>query len=188
MWFSQYSGALLTDSKEYNKLVYDDDYRTSGRDLLIDFVKDEMLQDSTAFGTLNGSSGHYDRINSKSSGIIQLRTTRTIAPETDTEDLSFENVAEIIQFSNEAGRKAEREVSGDAAIWSCQFPPPGDTTEVGSGYDTGATEKVLLSPPTGKKIEKIESVDNLKEAENFANGNSQFFKVFQSLLRKSYER
>ena len=73
----------------------------------------------SAKGTFNGKEfidGKYIKSNTQSSTRINLTTTRTISPE-DSEDLSFENIAEIIQFSNEAGRRDEYAIVGNAAIW-----------------------------------------------------------------------
>lgn len=80
------------------------------------------------YGTQNGESAirednkikGYEKKNGDTSAKIKITATRTISPEStadERDDLTFENLAEILQFSNEAGRRDEFATVGDAQVW-----------------------------------------------------------------------
>ena len=80
------------------------------------------------YGTQNGESEiyeddkvkGYEKKNGDTSAKIKITATRTISPEStadERDDLTFENLAEILQFSNEAGRRDEFATVGDAQVW-----------------------------------------------------------------------
>lgn len=101
------------------------------------------------YGTQNGESAirednkikGYEKKNGDTSAKIRITATRTISPEStadERDDLTFENLAEILQFSNEAGRRDEFATVGDAQVWegawqaSTGMTPQGGDPEVGS--------------------------------------------------------
>lgn len=101
------------------------------------------------YGTQNGESAirednkikGYEKKNGDTSAKIKITATRTISPEStadERDDLTFENLAEILQFSNEAGRRDEFATVGDAQVWegawqaSTGMTPQGRDPEVGS--------------------------------------------------------
>ena len=101
------------------------------------------------YGTQNGESKiyeddkikGYEKKNGDTSAKIRITATRTISPEStadERDDLTFENLAEILQFSNEAGRRDEFATVGDAQVWegawqaSTGMTPQGGDPEVGS--------------------------------------------------------
>lgn len=101
------------------------------------------------YGTQNGESAirednkikGYEKKNGDTSAKIKITATRTISPEStadERDDLTFENLAEILQFSNEAGRRDEFATVGDAQVWegawqaSTGMTPQGGDPEVGS--------------------------------------------------------
>lgn len=104
------------------------------------------------YGTQNGESKiyeddkikGYEKKNGDTSAKIRITATRTISPEStadERDDLTFENLAEILQFSNEAGRRDEFATVGDAQVWegawqaSTGMTPQGGDPESGSFGD-----------------------------------------------------
>ena len=139
----------------------------------------------------------YEKKNGDTSAKIKITATRTISPEStaeEREDLTFENLAEILQFSNEAGRRDEFATVGDAQVWegawkaSTGYTPQGgipkDSTDGGEDggntetnesvtntktkerYDTDTTEMVLLSPPTGLSQRELVELGTVKTQNN----------------------
>ena len=104
--------------------------------------------------------GNGDKVDYK--GCITLTTTRYVSPETDTEDLQFNNLAEIIQFSNTVGRRDvdakvgnANPINGEyvAAKGGTTINENGETVTIKSEHDSSATEVITLSPPTGVSFE-----------------------------------
>lgn len=132
----------------------------------------------------------YEKKNGDTSAKIKITATRTISPEStaeEREDLTFENLAEILQFSNEAGRRDEFATVGDAQVWEGAWKastgytpqggePTGDTdggtdnnetkTKTKERYDTDTTEMVLLSPPTGLSQRELVELGTVKTQNN----------------------
>lgn len=69
---------------------------------------------------------------------VELLLTKTISAQDEADDLSFDNMAEIIQFTNDVGRKANIPGNTD--------PSTRDSSE----GDTDETETVIITPPTGE--------------------------------------
>ena len=152
------------------------------------------------YGTQNGlqpNGNKYNKINGETSAKIKITATRTISPEStaeEREDLTFENLAEILQFSNEAGRRDEFATVGDAQVWegawkaSTGYTPQGGIpedsidggedggntetnesvtkTKTKERYDTDTTEMVLLSPPTGLSQRELVELGTVKTQNN----------------------
>lgn len=202
----------LEDVINFANVYYDDEvlendekakqaneYRIA-KDKLIEEVKkaiEDQIKDYV-YGTQNGSEPNYDKdnkeynkINGDTSAKIKITATRTISPEStaeEREDLTFENLAEILQFSNEAGRRDEFATVGDAQVWegawkaSTGYTPQGGTTGDTDGstdnndeetktktkerYDTDTTEMVLLSPPTGLSQRELVELGTVKTQNN----------------------
>ena len=97
----------------------------------------------------------------QSKGYIFLPTSKVIAAETDTDDLQYENIAEIIQFTTVTGRRTNFETTiGNANVHSIDKTPGGPN--IGSEEfetasfepDTAATETITLTPPTGLMLSR----------------------------------
>ena len=97
----------------------------------------------------------------QSKGYIYLPTSKVIAAETDTDDLQYENIAEIIQFTTVTGRRTNFETTiGNANVHSIDKTPGGPN--IGSEEfetasfepDTAATETITLTPPTGLMLSR----------------------------------
>lgn len=177
------------------------EYRIA-KDKLIEEVKkaiEDQIKDYV-YGTQNGlqpNGNKYNKINGETSAKIKITATRTISPEStaeEREDLTFENLAEILQFSNEAGRRDEFATVGDAQVWegawkaSTGYTPQGGIpedsidggedggntetnesvtkTKTKERYDTDTTEMVLLSPPTGLSQRELVELGTVKTQNN----------------------
>ena len=97
----------------------------------------------------------------QSKGYIFLPTSKVIAAETDTDDLQYENIAEIIQFTTVTGRRTNFETTiGNANVHSIDKTSSGPN--IGSEEfetasfepDTAATETITLTPPTGLMLSR----------------------------------
>lgn len=80
------------------------------------------------------------------SGEISMTAEKIIASETDTDNLSFENIAEIIQYTCTSGRRTNFVTTiGNVNVKA----ETGEYLESLKEKDTSATEVITLSPPTG---------------------------------------
>lgn len=100
----------------------------------------------------------------QSTGYIYLPTSKVIAAETDTDNLQYENIAEIIQFTTLTGRRTNFETTiGNANIHATTPSNPSkgsiefDTAALEP--DTAATETITLTPPTGLMLSRRKIVN-----------------------------
>ena len=68
---------------------------------------------------------------------IELQLSKTISTDDESEDLSYDNIAEILQYTNLVGRRAD-------------LPGNQDPTEAPTEADSDYTETVIITPPTGE--------------------------------------
>ena len=85
----------------------------------------------------------YDEEGSVYMTKMKLVTSRTIASESDADDMSFDNLAEVLRFENEVGRRDILAIPGNAD------PSVGPYATSLTERDQSATEVVTLTPPTG---------------------------------------
>lgn len=185
--------------EEYDQQIYEI-ARGKILELAQNTIEDKLSK--YVYGTQNGSrflenDNKYEKINGETSAKIKITATRTISPEStaeEREDLTFENLAEILQFSNEAGRRDEFATVGDAQVWegawkaSTGYTPQGGIpedsidggedggntetnesvtkTKTKERYDTDTTEMVLLSPPTGLSQRELVELGTVKTQNN----------------------
>lgn len=77
-------------------------------------------------------------------GYIELPVSKVISSETDTSDMQYENLAEIIQYTTLTGRRTNFTTTiGNADISEGEFD------EASLESDTAATETITFAPPTG---------------------------------------
>lgn len=69
---------------------------------------------------------------------VKLTLSKLISPENESDDLTYDNIAEIAQFSNTAGRRDYEAIPGNQV-------PTANPQE----HDTDWTETVVILPPTG---------------------------------------
>ncbi len=79
-----------------------------------------------------------------SRGTIFLEVSKVIASETESDDMQFENFAEVIQFTTQTGRRTNYATTIGNANASI-----GEFEEAKKEPDTSATEVITLIPPTG---------------------------------------
>lgn len=96
-------------------------------------------------------------------GKITITASRFLSPETDTDDVDFNNLAEIIQFSNTVGRRDIDAKVGNANPMNGEYIAAqggslegenGEIVTIEAEHDAGATEIITLSAPTGLSEEK----------------------------------
>ena len=80
---------------------------------------------------------------------MKLLVTRTIAAESDADDMTFDNIAEIVKFENEVGRRNVYAIPGNAD------PNKGEFEASLEEMDQSATEVVTLTPPTGANLMNV---------------------------------
>lgn len=86
-------------------------------------------------------------ISEENASQITLRVTRTIAAAKDTDDLTFDNLAEIVKFENTVGRRDVASVTGNAN------PHLGEFETALYEADSSATELITFTPPTGLEVD-----------------------------------
>lgn len=77
---------------------------------------------------------------------IALTITKTIAASDDADNLTYDNIAEIVKYENTAGRRDESTTPGNANPAKDQF------IESLQERDQSATELVTFTPPTGLNV------------------------------------
>lgn len=95
-----------------------------------------------------------DQVTNKNSmGIVYLPVSKVVSAEADTEDMTYENIAEIIQFTTLTGRRTNFATTIGNADVKTTKPDSGIGSEefITASYesDTAATETITLTPPTG---------------------------------------
>lgn len=79
---------------------------------------------------------------------IVLRITRTVAAAKDTDDLTFDNLAEIVKFEDTVGRRDIAATPGNAD------PHFGEFETAIYETDESATELITFTPPTGLNVDR----------------------------------
>lgn len=78
---------------------------------------------------------------------ITLSISRVVAAAKDTDDLTFDNLAEIVKFENTVGRRDVAAVPGNAN------PHLGEFETAIYETDSSATELITFTPPTGLEVQ-----------------------------------
>lgn len=78
---------------------------------------------------------------------IVLTVTKVVSAQDDADNLTFDNLAEIVKFENTVGRRDTSVTVGNAN------PKFGEWEEALRERDTSATELVTFTPPTGIEVE-----------------------------------
>lgn len=79
---------------------------------------------------------------------IDLTVTKTVSATDDADNLSYDNIAEIVKYENISGRRDEATIPGNANPEVEQFE------ESLAERDQSATELVTFTPPTGLEVDK----------------------------------
>lgn len=80
---------------------------------------------------------------------ITLTTTKYFGAETNSKDMTFDNVAEIVKFEGTVGRRDIETTPGNTV------PSVGEFKASLEERDTSATELITLTPPTGADVTKV---------------------------------
>lgn len=174
-WRNTTVNELLGDGYDANRLIgksiaaeqtiYDKsgiEYMTSQRNNLILSIDNYELTDTA----LNNSGFEkvlqpldvnradeegYDEFKSQ----IDLTITKTVAADGDSDNLAFDNIAEIVKFENTAGRRDEASIPGNANTNPDLKPEDEKTVFAEALVERGqsATELVTFTPPTGLEVQ-----------------------------------
>lgn len=126
-----------------------------------DRIKDpEEYSSTTSDPTINVKLSRF--LKPDEEGTVTLKAHKVISAETMTEDMSYENIAEVIQFTTSTGRRTNYATTiGNADLSPLTEEekkdpdkkiPPGGSPEYHESTkepDTSAVEEVTLQPPTG---------------------------------------
>ena len=88
---------------------------------------------------------------------INITVTKVVSAEDDADNLTFDNVAEIVKFENSVGRRDVTAVPGNSNPKGAKNED-GSKGEFASGLkerDSSATELVTFTPPTGIESQSI---------------------------------
>ncbi len=91
-------------------------------------------------------------VESDTKGFIYLPTSKVISAETGTDNLQYENLAEIVQFTTLTGRRTNFATTIGNADIHATAPSNKGSSEFNTAAlepDTAATETITLTPPTG---------------------------------------
>ena len=156
----------LTDNRERR---YDSEQNGSRLALVVDDSKDSMVT-GRADTTLNKSITKFllPEVNNQnsSSAYINIYTSKTLSSSSDTNDMSYDNIAEIVEYRTETGRvstlaskaalslngkdRSRHITVGNANLAIIDDMTPGDGLSNTNEPDTAMTETVSLIPPTGR--------------------------------------
>ncbi|MCX4302956.1 MAG: hypothetical protein OSJ66_02960 [Clostridia bacterium] len=153
------NGKPVTDNTttEDYKLVdadgraYDTAERSNLALSLDDRVRDDLPADQDTTVNKKFSRFLFPRYadSNESIGIISLATSKVLSPEDKTDDMTYENIAEIIQYSSVTGRVTNLATTiGNAKMEEISNESP-EFHEGRTESDTASVEKVTLTPPTG---------------------------------------
>ena len=146
----------LVDS---NNIVYDTKERSNLAILLDDRIKDyaNPADDKTVNKDISKYLTPRYANGAESFGLVNLVASKVIAAEESTENMTYENIGEIIQYSSVTGRVTSLATTiGNAKFFDNSGNPEKEWDEARKESDTAATEKVTLTPPTGLgKVEQI---------------------------------
>ena len=142
-----------------NGRVYDTTERSNLAILLDDRIKD--YTNPALDKTVNKDISKYlkPRYASgiESFGTVYLMASKTIAAEESTEDMTYENIGEIIQYSSVTGRVTNLATTiGNVDFYNASGDAEKEWTQAKKESDTAATEKITLTPPTG--LETVQRV------------------------------
>ena len=120
-----------------SNLVVSMDDRTSDNQNIETIVNQSLSKFLEPFMTENYDTEKY-------LGRIVLTTEKLVSSETDTDNLRFENMAEIVQYTSTTGRRTNYDITiGNADIRNGEYMT--SLKEV----DSSAPEVITLTPPTG---------------------------------------
>ena len=145
-------GAVTTikdkDGKVYN--TYTADGKIQKGNLIVSVLNDEDGNTFTNKGFMTETTPMgYDEDGSIYMTSMKLVTTRTIASESEADDMTFDNLSEVLRFENEVGRRDILAIPGNAD------PSVGPFETSLFERDQSATEVVTLTPPTGADYARL---------------------------------
>lgn len=144
-------GNLLTDDNNYYVILDSDG---------INYLRDNMSNVIVSTDNENLNSGlikdiqPYGANNDNYIATMELTVSKYVG--SDSDDLSIDNISEIIKYNNQVGRRDELAVTGNAnpaEVLNKDTANADGTINSGmSERDTSVTETITMSPPTGISI------------------------------------
>ncbi len=89
------------------------------------------------------ASNQNSELDTSCETLMNLTMTRSIDSEIDEDDLTYDNIAEIVKFENTVGKRDIETIAGNAD------PKLGEFTVSLDERDASATELITFTPPTG---------------------------------------
>ena len=99
--------------------------------------KDVKLTEKNIHQILINESASSSKLKPGESKTLELVLSKTISSSDEDDDLSYDNIAEILQYTNTVGRRSD--IPGDQ-----------DPTKAPIEADADWTETVVITPPTGE--------------------------------------
>ena len=106
----------------------------------------------------------------QSRGYIYLPVSKVVSAESDTREMLYENIAEVIQFTTLTGRRTNFDTTiGNVDLDDAVHADSDGSDEFKTSSleaDTGATETITLTPPTGLERTRRKIVNVVNNAKN----------------------
>ena len=145
---------VLTDPSDPSTLIG----KSIQRDNLILSVDDDTIEDTTD-NIVKSNAGFerelvpYDVVDLEEdfeyTSSITLTVSKTVAAQNDADNLSYDNIAEIVKYENSVGRRDEAALVGNAN------PLIGEFKTSLKERDASATELITFTPPTGIETQEV---------------------------------
>ena len=142
------------DNKSFNTYLPDGTLQKSNVVVSLDNETEGNTFTNKGFMTETRPMG-YTGADSLYQTSMKILVKRTIASESETDDMTFDNIAEILKFENEVGRRDIIATPGNANPSNAEPLAGEDPNVFGESLkerDQSATEVVTLTPPTGINI------------------------------------
>ncbi len=153
------TGTDISNSGERQSIISDklQEYRTETKNNLILAINDGENTETGNPGFIKYLEPYMANSSvDRATGSIALTVSRFYSSETDANDI--DNLAEILQFENTAGRRDARNIAGNTNPYELDDggEPVGiySAATAGKEKDASATEVITLSPPTGLSPEE----------------------------------
>lgn len=135
----QYGIAYIVDERN-NIILSEDSLETTDK-------TDTTIRNNGFEKKLSAIDVSTGKISQDNMSTITLSISRTIAAAADTDDLTFDNLAEIVKFENTVGRRDVAATPGNAN------PHLGEFETAVYETDSSATELITFTPPTGLAVQ-----------------------------------
>ena len=145
---SSYKTYTKDDGTEVDTLMDPDEvlYDTESKSNIVINVEDNTVASTLLVNTIPEIAWSEDNSLGTSTSNISLQISRYISSDTDTNDLKFDNLTEMVKFSNSVGRRDELAKVGNVnPLEASNFVQGLENYE----HDSANTEYITFTKPTG---------------------------------------